>query len=857
MQSQASRRSARPWFHNFVVPVLGTMMIVCICTLSFLPNAGATQKTAIASGNWTNTSTWNGGLIPIQGDSVTIGIGFSVTIDANTASLGQLLLKGGTLNGGKDTLFILGSFTGSGTFNPDSGAVYFNSPSIQHIAIGTIPVYYDLILSTQHDSVASRVLDQSCTVLRNFTCDFRQSPTSHITGLGSLTVGGSFTYLGDSTSEWFGKILLNDQRGDTSVYLRVAPPNGPSFGKPFRFPHIIIQKPDTTFFVRFGFPDSNNFIVPATDSLIGDSVYMTLAGFAPDTTISLQGGTLDAGAGIFSVLGGERDAAHGPFVHLAQGTRFRMRRVIPRTQLPSFDSTTLPYIACDSGSSFEYYNYGVTDASLIINNLVHRAYANLIVSCSTVVGLKFNPVIVEGDLHIQLGGMIDAGITRGPLKQEEITIRGDVYNDNTGESHSVGTGKDGDGMNLDNDHWTFDKPNGISHWYGPSEINALTVDSTTTLSIRFLSDTACDSLYYEGSIEEKGDPCGGRILGRLFTIPARFDSNTTSSTFGNIGLDITTGTLPALGFTYVVRTSGYDPPGVFLGTSKAHTVKRYFRITNEASPQHGNKNSMTFHYDCSEVVSAARSGLKFWRSTDNGSSWALSGANSYDLNTGIVTWDTLAIGYPNKQNSYLWTLSDQTVDIPLSVGLLSFTSKHEVNQVQLDWQTASEINSLGFELEKTMHDTTSLVGSWDSNPLYRSRSGFGAKYQVYDTTPIEDSTTYRLFERSTDGERVLLATSTLAPDIRKIPTLTSQLRLLIYPAYGGTEAVVWSNTAQPVTLTLFDMLGRRLLTKSVNSRENENVESLLKTSNLPSGIYILRAESVDGRISRRFVLGFK
>ena len=234
---------------------------------------------------------------------------------------------------------------------------------------------------------------------------------------------------------------------------------------------------------------------------------------------------------------------------------------------------------------------------------------------------------------------------------------------------------------------------------------------------------------------------------------------------------------------------------------------------------------------------------------------SLSGANASDAKAATVTWDTLAIGYPNKQNSYLWTLSDQTVDIPLAVGLISFTATAESGHAKLEWRTASEINSLGFEIEKTIHNTTSLVGSWESNAQYRSRSGFGAAYDVIDPNPIIDSTTYSLFERNSDGERELLATRTLALGASRSANVSSQIRLLIYPSRGTTKAILRTNTAQPVMLTLFDLLGRQLLSKSISTDGSATTETLLETSSLPTGVYILRAESGDAKVAQKFVIG--
>lgn len=89
--------------------------------------AKATTYTAITSGNFSSSSTWQGGTVPptslLSGDNITIPLGVTVTLDQNlTINPSTTLNLSGTLTGGQGNyvLFNSGILTGSGYINVDS-----------------------------------------------------------------------------------------------------------------------------------------------------------------------------------------------------------------------------------------------------------------------------------------------------------------------------------------------------------------------------------------------------------------------------------------------------------------------------------------------------------------------------------------------------------------------------------------------------------------------------------------------------------------------------------------------------------------------------------------------------------------
>ena len=69
-------------------------------------------------GNWNSTATWEGGIIPVAGDNVTIATGATVIIDGAAECNDITIESGGTLNhSGATTLQVNGNWTDNGTYD--------------------------------------------------------------------------------------------------------------------------------------------------------------------------------------------------------------------------------------------------------------------------------------------------------------------------------------------------------------------------------------------------------------------------------------------------------------------------------------------------------------------------------------------------------------------------------------------------------------------------------------------------------------------------------------------------------------------------------------------------------------------
>jgi hypothetical protein len=99
---------------------------------------------------------------------------------------------------------------------------------------------------------------------------------------------------------------------------------------------------------------------------------------------------------------------------------------------------------------------------------------------------------------------------------------------------------------------------------------------------------------------------------------------------------------------------------------------------------------------------------------------------------------------------------DNLIDATLPVELNSFTATSNQNTVNLKWQTATEVNNFGFEIERKVHTSTSLsVTEWEKIGFVNGsgNSNSPKNYSFSDNNPSGGSKfLYRLKQIDNDGQ---------------------------------------------------------------------------------------------------------
>jgi hypothetical protein len=586
--------------------------------------------------------------------------------------------------------------------------------------------------------------------------------------------------------------------------------------------------------------------------LATDTHFLYLIGnrTAQDTAVIVLG-SLDAGAGWVVTLD---SLALRPIVHLAAGSLFRTKASIPMATHSVFDSARSPIFACDTNSTFEYYsdNLDLIDVSYLANNLVGHAYGNLSLT-KMVASFLSNPVTILGLLRIGRGSSVIASARKPYVvgyTPQVIILDGDVVNENGGESGSTGAGIRGCGMqSLGTDRWIFERSStgrkDTCHWSGPSQLGTVIVRKNTVLSVRFFSDTACDSLDILTGLVEEEKPCGGHLIGRVFSeFPRILDASNPVDSFYGLGITIRSGTNPYLGRTKVVRTSGYAPPGIIAPNQMTDRLpaQRYYNITTGAGPQRGDTNEIAIQLHCDELNGADPATFSFWRSRVREGAWAASGRRRYDSQGLVFTWDTTTLGFPNDSGSFYWTLSSGYMDVALPAGLESFTVQPEESSVKIEWQSGEEINMAGYELGRSERGNSTVTASYSSNPSLVSHSKYGSSYSYSDPISVLDSVRYDLYSISEDGVRTWLA-SRIAFALSPLPQTTSDCSI----SFNKGELSISLNTSKEPSgiLRILDAVGRTVLERRFEG-------TLVFQPTFASGAYFAIVEYGENRCARKF-----
>jgi len=226
----------------------GIFCFVFLLILSF--QAAATTRSSLAvTGNWSSPASWNGGILPVAGDTVYIINGANITLDQVASVKAILINTGGTLNIGSQTLSLTGindsignvslygtlnlnsgtiNLTGiwnnNGTFSCGTGTVNFDGGFEQAIEGSSLSVFYNLYNNNPNTTGTNGISSHpvSVTIKGNFIQNgqfHRNSngnPDATVIFDGNTTLSGAYSY-------YLNHIIINAGAtliaGSKTIYL--------------------------------------------------------------------------------------------------------------------------------------------------------------------------------------------------------------------------------------------------------------------------------------------------------------------------------------------------------------------------------------------------------------------------------------------------------------------------------------------------------------------------------------------------------------------------------------------------------------------------------------------------------------
>jgi hypothetical protein len=312
------------------------------------------------------------------------------------------------------------------------------------------------------------------------------------------------------------------------------------------------------------------------------------------------------------------------------------------------------------------------------------------------------------------------------------------------------------------------------------------------------------------------------VLGRV-AAPGRSLSTATAESFGGIGLTLTPDAASTAfpGLTPVVRTTGTALTGA--GTSVS--ITRYFDI--QPAVNTGLNVTMDFSYFTHELNGIPAANLALFKSvTTTAGPWAnqstTSVAGTTVTKTGIADFS-------------IWTLGNAAN--PLPVELTAFTATRASADAVLNWATASEKNSRGFEVQVSTDGRGYRPLGFVASPT--AASTVLREYTYRDREAGKTGLRYyRLRQLDLDGTASFSPVRMLRFEGESTLTFTAapnpfQERLIL------TVELPASATAAEISLT--DAAGRTLLKQVTPALPaGSNQLELSNLSKLASGVYFVR-----------------
>ncbi|QQS38073.1 MAG: T9SS type A sorting domain-containing protein [Ignavibacteriales bacterium] len=192
----------------------------------------------------------------------------------------------------------------------------------------------------------------------------------------------------------------------------------------------------------------------------------------------------------------------------------------------------------------------------------------------------------------------------------------------------------------------------------------------------------------------------------------------------------------------------------------------------------------------------------------------------------------------NHQN---WAVTGYVLADIIPVELTSFTASSNGSDVTLNWQTATETNNHGFEVQRKIGERFTTIGFVE---------GFGTTtetkdYTFTDSKVASGTQVYRLKQIDFDGA------SEYSQEV-EVEVITPSVFALDqnYPNPFNPSTTISFSLAKDsrVTVKVFDVVGQEVATIVNNSFGTGSHEINFDASNLNSGVYIYRLEAsaVDG-----------
>lgn len=213
-----------------------------------------------------------------------------------------------------------------------------------------------------------------------------------------------------------------------------------------------------------------------------------------------------------------------------------------------------------------------------------------------------------------------------------------------------------------------------------------------------------------------------------------------------------------------------------------------------------------------------------------------------------TVWVMLGTNYPGLIDA---------PDPSLPVELVSFTAAVRHDAVILNWQTATEVNNYGFEVERRASDVLHLESvehlAWTKVGFVEGSGTTNApKAYSYVDANATGKVAYRLKQIDRDGK--IEYSQEVEVMITQTPKLFALMQNYPNPFNPATTIAFSIPQAGNITLKVFDALGREVSTLVNEVKDAGNYTVWFNGASLSSGIYFYTIKSGNYTATKKLVL---
>lgn len=210
-----------------------------------------------------------------------------------------------------------------------------------------------------------------------------------------------------------------------------------------------------------------------------------------------------------------------------------------------------------------------------------------------------------------------------------------------------------------------------------------------------------------------------------------------------------------------------------------------------------------------------------------------------DLGGGIYQWNTVSF---NDGDHFTIGSVNTVISSDLPIELVSFSATVQNNlSVNLEWETASEINNDYFTIERSIDKRTwEILNEIDG----AGNSSSKLSYSSIDKMPLKRISYYRLKQTDFDGQYTY-------SDMIKVNVLSSsKLMVNVYPNPTENKVKVTGDKEELKKIRILNTIGQEVTSRvTIKPISEENIE--VNLSNLTTGLYYIKTLTTTKKVYKK------